>query len=175
MNFRSGIRFAALALCLSASQAPAAEATAQDMQIVGRALSFKEGQRRGSLSLAIVYDASDSRSTSEMQAAVAALRGNLKVGDSYLRAVPVEQSQFSSARGYDGVFTASGVDQGRLRGALSASGVPCFTLDAQQVRSGACTVAVRSRPAVAISISSRNAAVAGVRFATAFIMMVREI
>ncbi|WP_161992801.1 hypothetical protein [Aureimonas leprariae] len=125
--------------------------------------------------MAIVYVAGSARSQGEMRAAIDVLGTGLKVGDSVFRGVAVEQSSFASAAGYDGVFTTSDVDQNRLRNALNGRGVPCFTLDAQQVRNGACTIVVRSRPAVSISISADNAAAAGVRFATAFLMMVREI
>jgi hypothetical protein len=147
----------------------------QDLLVIGRALSFKDGAKRATLSVAVVYDEASSRSQSEMQATMAAVRGGLKVGDVVLKAVAVAQDQFASAAGYDGVLTMGDVDQRQLSGALKGQGVPCLTLDTQQVKSGACTVAIRSRPSVSISINSQNAAAARVRFATAFIMMVREI
>ncbi|MBB3953001.1 hypothetical protein [Aureimonas jatrophae] len=175
MISKRGLCLIAAMLCLLSTEAHGADATVQDMQIVGRALSFKEGHRRGTIEIAIVYDGSDGRSVSEMRAAVAALGAGLRVGDSELRPVAVEQSAFKSASDYGGVFATGSVNQGLLRSALGSSGVPCFTLDVGQVSSGACTVAIRSRPSVSISISSRNAAAADVRFATAFIMMVREI
>ncbi|WP_152044838.1 hypothetical protein [Aureimonas psammosilenae] len=175
MLSRSVLSLVALAINILPHRSLAADATVQDMQIVGRALSFKNGQKKGAITLAVVYAGASEQSNAEMQAAVAISRNGLKVGDNLLRIVPVEQSQLSSASGYDGVFSVGGVDQERLRKALNRSGTPCFTLEAAQVKGGACTVAVRSRPAVSISINSGNAAATGVGFATAFIMMVREI
>ncbi|MBB3936573.1 hypothetical protein [Aureimonas phyllosphaerae] len=165
----------ALSLCVATQGAVAADPSLQDLQVIGRALSFKEGAKRTTLSLAMVYDGTSARSQGEMQATLAAVRGGLRVGDAVLKVVAVEQNQFASPSGFDGILTLSDVDQTRLAGTLNGRGVPCLTLDAQQVKNGACTVAIRSRPSVTISINSKNAAAAHVRFATAFIMMVREI
>jgi len=165
----------ALSLCFAAQDAAAVDPSTQDLLIIGRALSFKDSAKRATLSLAVVYDETSARSRGEMQATLALVRDGLRVGEAMLMAVAVEQKQLASTAGYDGVLTMSDVDQTRLAGALSGRGVPCLTLDAQQVKSGACTVAIRSRPSVTISINSQNAAAAHVRFATAFIMMVREI
>lgn len=155
--------------------AAAEDITLQDMQVVGRAISFVEGAKRQQVSLAVVFDPSSPASVHEMEAVLASLGRGVDVGGRVLSAVAVEQGRLGSARPVDAVFSTVGVDQDLLRGHLQRSGTPCFTVTAAQVRDGACIVAIRSRPSVSISFSSRNASAAGVRFATAFIMMVREL
>ncbi len=174
MTIYSGLLAATVLLSL-AGAAEAQETTPQDVQIIGRAMSFTQGAKRQPATLAVVFDGADPVSVLQKNATLAAVGKGLSIGERTLVAVAVEQSQLGSASGYDGVFTTAGVDQTRLRRFLSRSGVPCFTLDTAQVSEGACAVAVRSRPKVTISFSSSNAAAADVKFATAFIMMVREL
>ncbi len=162
-------------LCLPIVQASAGSVTMQDMQVVGRAISFVEGPKRQPVALVVVFDRAAPASVREMEAVLEVLRQGAEVGGRSFRAVAVEQTQLGATRPGDAVFSTTGVDQRLLLTFVRQSGMPCFTLDTEQVREGACTVAIRSRPSVNISFSSRNASAAGVSFATAFIMMVREL
>ena len=53
--------------------------------------------------------------------------------------------------------------------------VPCLTRHSEQVEHGSCIVAICSEPSVSIVVNMQNAVLAGVRFATAFRMMVQEV
>lgn len=171
---RKGILLGLLLLSATTT-APAAPPTAEDFQVISRAMSFAEGPKRSRARVAIVYDAANPISREEARVAHAILSRGLSAGGLALSGVELDQRQLASASAYDAIFSVAGVDQQALSRFLDASGTPCFTLDTRQVSEGACTVAVRTAPSVNISMSSQNASAAGVVFATAFIMMVREL
>ena len=170
----SALVLAALAL---SGLAPLGETmpTLQDMQIAGRVLHFRQTPVTGRIIVAIVYNAAETRSHDEA-AALAVLLGNgLGVGDLILQPRLVEQAHLAEAAAYGAVFMTAAVDQELLAADLKQRQVPCLTLHAEQVEHGSCTVAICSQPRVSIIVNARNAALAGVRFATAFRMMVQEI
>jgi hypothetical protein len=147
----------------------------QDIQIAGRVLNFQETPRSGAITIAIVYNPADPRSRDEA-AALAALLGNgLFVGALFLHPLLVEQTRLAEAPAYGAIFATIGVDESLLGAALKQRQVLCLTRHLEQVEHAACTVAIGSQPSVSIVVSQANAAIAGVRFATAFRMMVREI
>lgn len=158
-----------------ATPAAADDVTQNDMQVVGRALSFVEAAKRKNATLIVVFDPSDPASVRQMETTLQSVGPSLKVGDRTLSAIAVDERALSSSRHGDAVFATTGVDQSALAKFLQQGGKPCFTTEIAQARAGACTVAVRSRPTVNIYLNSRNASAAGVKFATAFIMMVREL
>ena len=87
----------------------------------------------------------------------------------------VEQNRLADKLSFGAVFDTVGADDGLLAAGLKQHRVPCLTRHLEQVEHGHCTVAIRSAPVVSIAINEVNAAAAGVQFATAFRMMVREI
>lgn len=147
----------------------------QDMQIIGRVLGFQQKQPSGTITLAVIYDGADTRSRDEADAIAALLGNGLAVSDLTLRPVLVEQARLGDIHGYGALITTGGIDQRLLAAGLKEQGIPCLTMHLEQVEHGACVVAIRSMPSVSIVVSKVNASLAGVRFATAFLMMVREI
>lgn len=167
-----------LALCGSSSLALANELpspSGQDIQILGRILSFREASSSGAMTIAIVYNGADPQSLAEAQALSGLMGAGVTVGKLVLRPVLIEQSRLSGATGYAAIFSAAAVNSGLLQTALRQQQVPCITRHVEQVSKGACIISIRSSPTVSIAYNNANAAAAGVRFATAFIMMVREI
>jgi hypothetical protein len=63
----------------------------------------------------------------------------------------------------------------RLAAISKARQIPCVTTDLAKVESGACVIAVRSRPRVEIIVNRDAARDSGVHFATAFRVMVTEL
>lgn len=147
----------------------------QDMQIIGRVLSFQQKQPSGTIALAVIYDGADAASHDEANAIAVLLGNGLAVSELTLRPVLVEQARLGDIRGYGALITAAGVDQRVLAASLKGQGIPCLTMHLDQVEHGACIVAIRSTPNVSIVVSKMNASLAGTQFATAFLMMVREI
>jgi hypothetical protein len=149
--------------------------TLQEIQVAGRVLHFQETPVSGPVIVAVVYNAA-ARASHDEAAALAALLGNgVLVGDLILRPRLVEQGHLAEANGYGAIFVTIDVDDGLLSASLRQHRVLCLTRHLEQVEHGSCTVAITSEPVVSIVVNAANAGIAGVRFATAFRMMVREI
>lgn len=147
----------------------------QDMQIAGRVLGFQEMPPSGPLDVAVLYDSASAASRREAAAIVALLGSGLGVGSLVLRPHLVDQTRLGSLDGVGAVFATTSLDEALLKTSLGQHKIPCLTLHLEQVQRGSCTVAIRSVPSVSIIVSDANANTAGVRFATAFRMMVREL
>lgn len=171
---RSALVVAALVLsCMAPLRADMP--TLQDMQTAGRVLHFQQRPAVGMTIIAIVYNPADARSHDEAAALAALLGDGLVVGDLMLRPRLIEQADLAAAAAYGAIFTTAAVDQAMLAGNLKQRQIPCLTRHLEQVEHGSCIVAICSQPSVSIIVNTRNAARAGVRFATAFRLMVREI
>lgn len=149
--------------------------TLQDMRVAGHVLGFEDAPITGEIIIAIVYNAANVESHAEATMLASLLGNGLQVGRLTLRPRLIEQGHLAENGGYNAIFATIGVDEGLLRASLKLRQVPCLTRHLEQVEHGVCIVAIRSEPSVSIVVNAANAAVAGVRFATAFRMMVREI
>ena len=165
---------AALPLLGSSPALSAQPPSLQDMQLAGRVLHFQAAQPSGAMVVAIAFDAADPQSRDEAAAVQALLGTGLGVDNLILQPVLVEQRELIGPAAYDAIFSATGVDAGLLGAALRVRHIPCLTRQLEQVQSGSCIVAIRSAPSVGIVLNTANAAASGVRFATAFRMMVEE-
>lgn len=149
--------------------------TLQDLQIATHVLHFLDAPVSGELILAIAFDASDAASRAEATALASLAGEGLTAGDLTLRPCLVEEGQLATVTGYGAVFATAGVNQKLLGASLKQRHVPCLTRHLEQVQHGACIVAIGTEPTVSIVLNAANAASDGVRFATAFRMMVPEI
>ena len=147
----------------------------QEMQLAGRVLHFQAPQPSGTITMAIVYNRADPQSLEEAAALQALLGDGLEVDELVLKPMLVEQSQLAGPASYGVIFSTAGVDPALLGAALRQRRIPCLTRHVEQVRSGSCTVAIRSAPSVDIVLNAANASASGVHFATAFRMMVEEL
>jgi hypothetical protein len=160
---------------IGAGPLDAAQPNLQEVEVAGRVLHFQADQPSGPFRLAVVYNPSDPDSRAEAAALMALLGSGLVVGDLILQPVLVAQARLADSGGFGAVFETIGVDDGLLGRALRRFHIPCVTRHLEQVGHGACTVAIRSGSSVSIVLSAANATADGVRFATAFRMMVEEL
>jgi hypothetical protein len=149
--------------------------TLRDMRVAGHVLGFQESPLAGEVVVALVYNMADARSHDEAVALASLLGSGLPVGGLILRPRLVEQANLADLPAYGAIFATIGVDAALLGAVLRQRHIPCLTRHLEQVEHGTCTVAIGSEPSVSIIVNQANAATAGVRFATAFRMMVREI
>lgn len=166
-----------VALLLSATAGWAADdgaPTPQDLQLAARVIGFQDKPVSGRVRLGIAFDPGNQGSAHDARIVAATLQDGVTVGGIELRSVSLPQAMLAQAGALDAVFAARGVDAALLGPMLARLHVPCLTVDQAQIEHGACMVAVRSVPAVSIVLSQANAAAAGVHFATAFRMMVKE-
>ena len=149
--------------------------TMQDLRVAGHVLGFQDSPATGDVVVALIYNPAQPSSHDEAVALALLLGKGLSVGGLVLRPRLIEQDHLADIAGYNAIFATAGVDEGLLRAALKQRQVPCLTRHLEQVEHGTCTVAISSEPSVSIVVNQANAVIAGVRFATAFRMMVREI
>ncbi len=147
----------------------------RDLQIAGHVLTFQANYPSGDLTLAIVFNAHDRQSREEAAAIAGIIGDGLTIGGLVLKSVTVDQARLAETKSYGAIVDTSNVDDTILKTAVLQHGIPCLTRHLEQVASGACIVAIRSEPNVSIVVNRANAEAAGVHFATAFRMMVREI
>ena len=148
--------------------------TPQDLQIAGRVLHFVAEPPTGSVVLAIVYTRDVPNSRREATDAAALLAGGLPASDLVLHAVLAEQHDLAGLDPVAALVTADGVSAEPVREAMRRRHVPCLTVHLSQVKDGGCLVGIRSLPSVSIQLNGDAAGAVGVRFATAFRMMVQE-
>ena len=162
------VGLATLVLAVSAPRTAAQSFAADDLRILARVLSFVQPPLTGTISIAYVPGNSASRADAE---AIAHLIGDgIHVGSVILRPQVTEVNS-SAMAGAAVIIPAMGANGSAIRAAHAL----CVTNDLAAVEAGACTVAIRRQPRVEIIVNHAAAAAAGIEFATAFRMMVREI
>lgn len=164
----------AFAVLLAAAQpAAAASLSAQDMQVLGRALAFLQPPPRGG-GIAVVFAHDNAASRQDAETIVALLGDGLRSGGSLLRPM-LRDSASLAAGGFSVLVAAEAANGEAVLAASRANHALCVTGDLAAVQAGACTMAIRSAPRVEVVISHAAAAAAGIEFVAAFRLMVREI
>jgi len=156
-----------------AQPAAAASLSARDLQVLDRAIAFLQPRPSGG-SVAVVFAHGDAASRQDAEAIVALLGDGLRSGGSLLRPV-LRDSDSLGAGGFSVLVAAAGANGEALLAASRANHALCVTADLAVVQAGLCTMAISSQPTVELVISHAAAAAAGIEFAAAFRLMVREI
>lgn len=165
-----------LAVLALATLSASAEISITDLQVAARALTFMEQPLSGRVRVGIVHSTRSPRSQSQAKSLATRLDSGLLVGSIELIPVlvPIEEARTAAV---DMFLLTEFVPPAfpELSTISRQRQILCVTTDVAQVESGACTVAVRSRPTVEIIVNREAAVNSGVRFATAFRVMVTEI
>ena len=178
MRRLAGVPALGLLVCILGGMCPSRRAerlTPKDLQLAGWVLHFTDMPLSGTVNLAIVYAQDVPGSEDEARDAASSLSRGLQVGNLLLMPLPVEQSSLVDLQDYVAIITAGGVYLPVIRDAMRQHHVPCLTTHLSQVQDGGCLVGLRSLPAASIQLNSSASASAGIRFATAFRMMVQEV
>lgn len=155
-------------------RAAAASLSSHDLQVLARTLTFLRSPPHGPAVAAIAYREGDAASRDDATEIAAAMGTSLRLGEVVLQ--PRLMSTDSLAEGgYALLIAAAGADPAALAAAFRSQHVLCVSADLPAVESGSCVMAIRSEPRVEIVLNHAAAAAAQVEFATAFLMMIREI
>jgi ABC-type uncharacterized transport system substrate-binding protein len=147
-----------------------------DLQVAARALTFMENPPSGRVRVGIVYSPRSPRSQAQAEALRVQLGQGMIVGNIDLRPVLVAIDRAATAEVDLFLLTEHmPPTEGGLAAVSRTRQIPCVTTDVEQVEKGACVVAVRSQPKVQIIVNRNAANDSGVRFATAFRVMVTEL
>ncbi len=168
---------AALAACLLASPAgaQAPDPVIEELQTVARALGFLDRPPVGTVALGVAYDGASAEERAEAEALVRRVGDRLAAGAVVLRpgAVAIEQLD----RAPPPVLL---IPEGTARLApdiatrLEGRGVLTVSRLAEPVLAGHIVMAVAARPRVEILVSREAARRAGIRFVSAFRMLIQE-
>lgn len=167
-----------LALVLTAGvPAPSGQAASlqpQDVQILAKALGFLDPPVLPSALLAIVYTPGDAASYGDAEALAQQIGAGLQTQQGMLHPVLIASTALAT-RSFGLLIAASGAASEAVIAAARAQRVLCVTGDLAAVHAGTCTMAIRSGRKVEIFINRDVATRSGLRFATAFRMMVHEL
>jgi hypothetical protein len=151
----------------------AASFAAKDLLVLGRAIAFMQPPPGPDSVIAIAYVANDTASRRDAEAIAALIGAGLQSGRALLRARIIDISNVDTAR-FHVVIAAIGANGPRLSAATRASRTLCVTTDIEAVRAGFCAMAITTEPRVEILVNHAVVAAAGIEFAAAFRMMIRE-
>ena len=169
-----------MAACVWAmpSHAHAASFTPKDLKVLGRAVAFMVPPPATESFIAIVHAPGNAASRQDAEAIAVLIGGGLRAGGSVLRPKIMDTSS-AAAGGFAVVIAATGAAAGASGAQLNASAraarALCVTTEIEAVRAGLCAMAITSAPRVEIVLNHAASAAAGIGFAAAFRMMIREI
>ena len=152
----------------------AASLSAQDLQVLGNALAFVQPRPTGDGLLAVVYDRQNSLSRQDAEAILTVIGKSLTAGGAVFTPKLVDTDELAATT-FSLVIVAMGANSEAVARTVAAHHALCVTADQAAVQQGFCTMAVRTTGRVEITLNYRVAQAAGVSFATAFRMMVREL
>jgi len=157
------------------SQAPGAEFTVKDGQVLGRTLGYVGDGRSGVVLVGVVISPDNPAAQQEAERVLATIGQGLAAGRVKLQARPILVDQLAIARGLDALFVPSGsLERPRVMLAAERLHIPVVSTDMACVETAQCTVGFTSEPTVQIVISRSAADRTGVRFTQAFRMLVTE-
>ena len=171
---RASKSLAAAVLILTVSRAAwAASFAAKDLQVLGRAIAFMQPPPAPDAGIAIAYLPGNADSKRDADAIAALIGSGLPAGHATLRPRVVDIAGVG-AGGFSVVIAAAGANGPQLNAAAKAAKALCVTTETDAVRDGFCAMAITSEPRVEIIVNHAAAAAAGIDFAAAFRMMIRE-
>jgi len=153
--------------------AASAQTTQRDLEVIGRAMSFVQGEDSPSRVMAIAH-AGDA--AAEAEAVAGLLGGGLSTGRVTITGRIVDAGD---AGGFDGadvvLLLGSAAEDAAVGSTASSGGRLTVSTHMGCVSSGVCVMGVQSDPAVRIVVNRGAASSAGVSFDAAFAMMIEEI
>ena len=165
-----------LPLALLAASEPAyAELSSTDLLIAARAIGFIARINSGDLRVGIVAAPDSALSVRDANQIQALWGSDLRVGHNVLRPVMLRTDQVATADVDLFLLTAGvGADAGKVASVSKSRKIPCITFDLAQVRSGACTIGVQTRPKIDIVVNRKAAADSNTVFSSVFRLMITE-
>lgn len=158
----------------SSTPARAASLSPRETRLLGKILEFMEPRPTGDGVVAVVYAAGGDASHRDAAAIAAGLGAGIPTAGGLLKPVVVAGNALAGMS-FALVIAAAGASSAAMTQVARERHVLCVTGDTGAVRAGACDMAINSRPRVGILLNHAAIAEAGLRFATAFRMMVHEI
>jgi hypothetical protein len=164
-----------LTAMLCASRIAMSAVSDGDLKVAARALSFMVNAPVGTVRVGIVYSPSNPQSAADAAELQRLMAAGLRVGNLTLQPVMVRVDDIAGVQVALFFLTEGAGTAGHIGEAIRARRLPCITTDLSRVREGACAIGVRSSPRVEILVNQAAAEASGVRFSTAFRMLITEL
>jgi hypothetical protein len=145
----------------------------RDLQVLGRAVGFLRPELPAEAIVAIAFDAANPSSRRDAEAIADRFGEGVRGGGVLLRPRLVAVNDLAAER-FSVVIAAVGASGPQVMAATRTAHALCVTGDLAAVRAGLCTMTIQTGPRVEIWVNHEAAAAAGIDFAAAFRMMVRE-
>lgn len=164
----------AMLALLGPSPAPSAML---NIPVAARVISFVQPTPVGVIPVAIVYQPGNAASEDEASDMERALAGGLTLGRATLRTRRVAVSNLSQLSGTRAAFVTTGLraHQDDVAAATSAQSILTITADSGCVVAARCVVGISSANKTQIIVSKAAARRNGIRFGSAFLMLVKEV
>lgn len=153
---------------------PRAEASLRDMTVMARAMAFLESPPSGLAVVGIAFPRASEEGEREAGRLAAAFGDGLRSGRAILIGRPVPIEDLSGQRFAAVLLTTAALPHAREAAAVAGRGVLTVATDRAPVDAGIIMLAIRAEPQVEIIANRAAAAAAGIRFATAFRMLIQE-
>jgi hypothetical protein len=152
----------------------AASLSARELLLIGKVLEFLLPRPAGDGVVAVAYAAGDAASRADAEAIAAALGAGVPVAGGVLRPVVVAGTALAGMR-FALVIAAAGASGDAVMRAAAGQRALCVSGEPEAVQAGGCILAIRGEKRVEVFLNDAAARAAGLAFATAFRMMVREV
>ena len=163
----------ALIAGLFATPAAAQSVSERELQILTRAASFIRPELPSTASVAIAFEDGNAASRMDAEAIAAAFGTERRSGALVLRPELVTTDVLAQTK-FSIVIAAVHANSPKVLAATRTARALCVTSELAAVREGLCAMTIQSGPRVEILLNHEAAATAGVSFAVAFRMMIRE-
>jgi hypothetical protein len=176
VKYLSFIAGPALALAILWPAVPAPSAVL-NVPVAVRVISFVQPAPVGVIPVAIVYQPGNAVSETDASDMERTLGGGLTLGRATLRTRRVAVSNLGQLGGMKAAFVTAGLrsHQDELAVAASAQSILTITADQACVIAGRCVVGISSANKTQIIVNKAAAKRNGIRFGSAFLMLVKEV
>lgn len=148
-----------------------------NIPVAARVISFVQPTPVGVVPVAIIYQPGNASSEAEAADMERAFSNGMKLGRANLRVRKVSVTSLSQLGGARAAFVTAGLRafQDEVSAASAALSILTITADANCVEQGRCIVGISSGGRTQITVNKAAAKRSGVRFGSAFLMLVKEI
>lgn len=155
---------------------PAAALAALNVPVASRVIGFIQPPPSGVVNAAVIFQPGNAASEAEAAAIEQQIGGGVAAGRGTLHVSRVSATALGALAGVRVAFVTTGVrDQQQVAQAAAHGSILTITSDLACAQASRCVVAITGGAQPQITVSRAAAQAAGIRFGSAFLMLVKEI
>ena len=161
------------ALFVSVASTAAPSLSSKDVEIICKSLVFLDPPVSGG-TVGVAFAKGNSDSEADALAIVGEFGSGISTTRGTLTAKAVDESSLGDGGSYIAFIAASGVPTDKVMALAKSRKLLCITGDAEMVAHGRCVMSVHSQPSVEVIVNLAQENAIGIKFASAFHMMIKE-